>query len=295
MSQTATLGDLSVRRVGFGAMQLAGPGVFGPPSDPDAARAVLRRAVELGVDHVDTAQFYGPDVVNDLVREALHPYPEGLRLVTKVGARRDDQGAWLPAGSPEELREQVHANLRSLDVEQLAMVNLRRYELDHPEGDQHPVEEQLDALVALREEGLIAHVGISNARPETVRRAVEHAGVVSVQNPFSILDQSDRPTLEVAADLGLAYVPFFPLGSAFNGGPAALAADPAIAAVAERHGATASQVALAWLLAQDEQLLLIPGTGSVAHLEENLAAGDLALDAEDLERLARVQPVRVGL
>lgn len=295
MSQTATLGDLSVRRVGFGAMQLAGPGVFGPPSDPDAARAVLRRAVELGVDHVDTAQFYGPDVVNGLVREALHPYPEGLRLVTKVGARRDDQGAWLPAGSPEELREQVHANLRSLDVEQLAMVNLRRYELDHPEGDQHPVEEQLDALVALREEGLIAHVGISNARPETVRRAVEHAGVVSVQNPFSILDQSDRPTLEVAADLGLAYVPFFPLGSAFNGGPAALAADPAIAAVAERHGATASQVALAWLLAQDERLLLIPGTGSVAHLEENLAAGDLALDAEDLERLARVQPVRVGL
>lgn len=295
MSQTATLGDLSVRRVGFGAMQLAGPGVFGPPSDPDAARAVLRRAVELGVDHVDTAQFYGPDVVNGLVREALHPYPEGLRLVTKVGARRDDQGAWLPAGSPEELREQVHANLRSLDVEQLAMVNLRRYELDHPEGDQHPVEEQLDALVALREEGLVAHVGISNARPETVRRAVEHAGVVSVQNPFSILDQSDRPTLEVAADLGLAYVPFFPLGSAFNGGPAALAADPAIAAVAERHGATASQVALAWLLAQDERLLLIPGTGSVAHLEENLAASDLALDAEDLERLARVQPVRVGL
>ncbi|GAB3997763.1 oxidoreductase [Nocardioides marmoraquaticus] len=295
MSQTATLGDLSVRRVGFGAMQLAGPGVFGPPSDPDAARAVLRRAVELGVDHVDTAQFYGSDVVNDLLREALHPYPEGLRLVTKVGARRDDQGAWLPAGSPEELREQVHANLRSLDVEQLAMVNLRRYELDHPEGDQHPVEEQLDALVALREEGLVAHVGVSNVRPETVRHAVEHAGVVSVQNPFSILDQSDRPTLEVAADLEIAYVPFFPLGSAFNGGPTALAADPEIAAVAERHGATASQVALAWLLAQDERLLLIPGTGSVAHLEENLAAGDLALDADDLERLARVQPVRVGL
>lgn len=295
MSQTASLGDLSVRRIGFGAMQLAGPGVFGPPHDADAARAVLRRAVELGVDHLDTAQFYGPDVVNDLVREALHPYPAELRLVTKVGARRDDQGAWLPAGSPEELQDQVRTNLRTLGTEQLAVVNLRRYELDHPEADVHPLEEQLDALVALRDEGLVAHLGVSNVRPETVRTAARHAGVVTVQNPFSILDQSDRPTLELCGELGLAYVPFFPLGSAFNGGPAALAADPELAGVAERHDATASQVALAWLLAQDERLLLIPGTGSVAHLEENLAAGELHLDEADLERLARVQPARVGL
>lgn len=295
MSQTASLGDLSVRRTGFGAMQLAGPGVFGPPRDADAARAVLRRAVELGVDHVDTAQFYGPDVVNELVREALHPYPAELRLVTKVGARRDDQGAWLPAGSPEELQEQVRANLRTLGTEQLALVNLRRYELDHPEADAHPLEEQLDALVALRDEGLVAHLGVSNVRPETVRTAARHAGVVAVQNPFSILDQSDRPTLELCAGLGLAYVPFFPLGSAFTGGPAALGADPELAAVAEKHGATPSQVALAWLLAQDDRLLLIPGTSSVAHLEENLAAEDLRLDDDDLERLGRVQPTRVGL
>jgi aryl-alcohol dehydrogenase-like predicted oxidoreductase len=295
MTQTGLLGDLPVRRVGFGAMQLAGPGVFGPPADRDAALAVLRRTVELGVDHVDTAQFYGPDVVNELVREALHPYPEGLRLVTKVGARRDEQGAWLPAGSPEELQEQVRANLRALGTEQLAVVNLRRYELDHPENDTHALEEQLDALAELRDEGLVAHLGVSNVRPETARTAAERVGVVCVQNPFSILDQSDRPTLELCAELGLAYVPFFPLGSAFNGGPAALAADAELAAVAARREVTPSRVALAWLLAQHERVLLIPGTRSPAHLEDNLAAADLALDADDLEQLSRVQPARVGL
>lgn len=283
------LGDKPVHRIGFGAMQLAGPGVFGPPADPDAARTVLRRAVELGVDHVDTAQFYGPDVVNDLIREALHPYPEGLRLVTKVGARRDDAGAWLPAAEPADLVAQVEDNLRSLDVERIDLVNLRRFERDDPDAAEPPLEDQLEALAGLREAGKIDLVGVSNVGATTVRQAHELVGIGEVQNPFSILDRSDEPVLEVCRELGVAYVPFFPLGSAFTGGPKALAADEHVSAVAARHGATVSQVALAWLLAQYERLLLIPGTSSVAHLEENLAALDLDLDADDLTRLAAVE------
>lgn len=291
---TSLLGDQPVHRIGFGAMQLAGPGVFGPPADPDAARAVLHRALELGVDHVDTAQFYGPDVVNDLIREALHPYPDGLRLVTKVGARRDGTGAWLPAAEPADLVAQVENNLRSLDVERLALVNLRRFERDDPDAAEPALEDQLEALAGLREAGKVDLIGVSNVTAATARRAHELVGIGEVQNPFSILDRSDQPVLDVCRELGVAYVPFFPLGSAFAGGPAVLAADPHVAAVATRHGATPSQVALAWLLAQDDRILLIPGTSSVAHLEENMAVLDLVLDAVDLARLDQVQPRPVG-
>jgi aryl-alcohol dehydrogenase-like predicted oxidoreductase len=290
-TDTSLLGDKPVRRIGFGAMQLAGPGVFGPPRDPDGARAVLRRAVELGVDHIDTAQYYGPDVVNDLIRDTLHPYPEGLRLVTKVGGRRDHEGGWLPAGSPAELRQGVEDNLRSLQVERMDLVNLRVMAPDsHCSGE--PAAEQLGELADLRREGKLDLIGVSNVTLEGVQMALDLVGEVGeVQNAYSILDRSDDALVSFCEEHGIAYVPFFPLGSAFTGGPQALAADPAIAAVAEKHGATPSQVALAWLLTRSERILLIPGTTSVTHLEENLAAGDLTLDAEDLERLAEVTEV----
>lgn len=293
-STTSFLGHLPVRRIGFGAMQLAGPGVLGPPADPDACRAVLRRAVELGVDHVDTAQFYGPDVVNDLIREALHPYPEGLRLVTKVGCVRDADGGWNPAGAPAQLKEQVEDNLRSLGVEQIDLVNLRRFERDHPDAVEPDLADQLGALAELRDEGKIAMIGVSSVGAETVRTAIETVGIGEVQNPFSILDRSDAPVLELCRAHGVSYVPYFPLGSAFTGGPAAIAADPHVSAVAAKHGVSPSQVALAWLLAQYERLLLIPGTTSVAHLEENVAAGDVVLDADDLAQLEKVEPVTPG-
>jgi pyridoxine 4-dehydrogenase len=288
------LGDKPVHRIGFGAMQLAGPGVFGPPADPDACRAVLRRAVELGVDHIDTAQFYGPDVVNELIREALHPYPEGLRLVTKVGARRDDQGAWLPYAEPDQLKAAVEDNLRSLQVERLDLVNLRRMERDNPDLQEPPLEDQLGALAELRDAGKIDLIGVSSVGVDTVRTAIETVGIGEVQNPFSILDRSDAEVLELCRQHDVSYVPYFPLGSAFTGGPQAIAADPHISAVATKHGVAASQVALAWLLAQYDRLLLIPGTKSVAHLEENMAVLDVELDADDLAELEQVQPVSVG-
>jgi aryl-alcohol dehydrogenase-like predicted oxidoreductase len=294
MTDSSFLGHLPVRRIGFGAMQLAGPGVFGPPADPDGARAVLRRAVELGVDHIDTAQFYGPDVVNDLIREALHPYPEGLRLVTKVGATRDDQGGWIPGGEPQQLVEQVEANLRTLDTERLALVNLRRFERDAPGAQEPALEDQLGALAGLRDQGKIEMIGVSNVTAQTVRTAIGTVGIGEVQNPFSILDRSDADVLEVCREHEVSYVPFFPLGSAFTGGPAHLAADPHVSSVAEKHGVSASQVALAWLLAQYDRLLLIPGTSSVAHLEENMAVLDIKLDEDDLAGLEQVEPVAVG-
>jgi pyridoxine 4-dehydrogenase len=282
------LGSFTVNRIGFGAMQLAGPGVFGPPRDPDAARAVLRRALELGVDHIDTAQFYGPDVVNALIRDALHPYPDGLRLATKVGARRDDTGAWLPAQRPEELRAGVDDNLRELGVERMDLVNLRLLERD--EGPDVPLAEQLGALEDLRRDGKLALIGLSNVTPDQVEQALELTDVASVQNAYSILERGAEDLLELCRERDLAFVPYFPLGSAFTGGPAKLAADPAVSRVAAKHDATPSQVALAWLLHRDERILLIPGTSSVGHLEENLAAGALALDADDLELLESVEP-----
>lgn len=289
MNKTSYLGDKPIGRIGFGAMQLAGPGVFGPPRDPDAARAVLRRAVELGVDHIDTSQYYGPDVVNDLIRETLHPYPDNLKLVTKVGARRDETGAWLPALTPAELREGVEANLRSLRVERMDLVNLRLLD-DHGGGD-IPLSEQLGALADLRREGKLDLIGISNATRARVETALELVDIGEVQNAYSILDRQDEPIVELCREREIAFVPFFPLGSAFTGGPNKLAADPAISQVAEKHNATASQIALAWLLARYERMLLIPGTTSVAHLEENLAAAKIELDASDLAALETVEPV----
>ncbi|WP_037571504.1 aldo/keto reductase [Phaeacidiphilus oryzae] len=292
---TSYLGDKTVHRVGFGAMQLAGPGVFGPPADPEAAKAVLRHAVEHGVDHIDTAQFYGPDVVNDLIREALHPYPEGLRLATKVGARRDDKGAWLPSGEPAALKRQVEENLRSLRVERMDLVNLRRFERELPDGAEPPLADQLGALAELREEGKIDMIGVSNVGADTVRAAIDAVGVVSVQNAYSILNRADEPVLRLCREHGLAFVPFFPLGSAFGGGgPTHLAADPRVSAVARKHGRTPTQVALAWLLARYERMLLIPGTSSLGHLDENLAADSFSLDQEDLSLLDAVEPVPLG-
>jgi pyridoxine 4-dehydrogenase len=291
-NKTATLGSHTVNRIGFGAMQLAGPGVFGPPRDPDAARAVLRRALELGVDHIDTSQYYGPNVVNELIREALAPYPDGLRIVSKVGARRDDAGAWLAAQRPEELRAGVEQNLATLGVETLAAVNLRL--MGGSAGNQNaavPLAEQLGAMEDLRREGKIEAIGISTADRATVEEALELVDLACVQNAFSIVQRESQDVLELCAERGIAFVPFFPLGSAFTGGPGAIAADPHVGQVAVRHGATTSQVALAWLLHRDPQILLIPGTSSVDHLEENAGAAAVALDDEDMAALEQVRQV----
>jgi pyridoxine 4-dehydrogenase len=282
MTKTSFLGNKPVNRIGFGAMQLAGPGVFGPPNDPAAARAVLRRAIELGVDHIDTSQYYGPDVVNELIREALHPYPESLKLVTKVGGRRDDAGAWRPALAPAELRSGVEDNLRTLQVERMDLVNLRL--LDERDAGSR-LAEQLGMLEDLRQEGKLDLIGISNATTDTVRRALELTDIACVQNGFSVVNRADEDELALCEERRLAFVPFFPLGSAFTGGPKQLAADPAITEVATKHRATVSQIALAWLLHRSERILLIPGTTSVAHLEENVAAGDIELDEQDMQRL----------
>jgi len=286
---TFPLGPSPVHRVGFGAMQLPGPRVFGPPRDHDAAIAVLRRAVELGVDHIDTAQYYGPDVSNALIREALHPYPENLVLVSKVGALRDDKAGWVPAQSPAMLRAGVEDNLRSLGVEQLGAVNLRRTP-DHelPDGvEPVPFEDQLAEMVALRDEGKIAGVGVSTVTLEQVEQAIEVAGIVCVQNAYSVLDRSDAAVLDRCEEAGIAYVPYFPLGSAFPGMPKVTEND-VVVSVAERVGATPAQVGLAWLLAHRDNVLLIPGTSSVAHLEENLAAADVDLSDEDLTELDKL-------
>ncbi len=279
---TFSLGTLTVRRIGFGAMQLPGPGVSGPPRDHDEAVAVLRRAVELGVNHIDTAQYYGPDVANDLIREALHPYPEDLVLVSKVGGRRDDEGAWLPAQTPQELRSGVEDNLRSLSVEQLGAVNLRLME-----DSGVAFEDQLAEMVALRDEGKIAGVGISNATLAQVEQAVETAGICCVQNSFSLLDRHDSDVLDLCHDSGIAYVPFFPLGSAFPGIDK-VTDDETVIDIATRIGATPTQVGLAWLLAHRENVLLIPGTSSLAHVEENLQVGDITLSDDDFAALEKV-------
>ena len=287
MTTTSFLGNKPIRRVGFGAMQLAGPGVFGPPRNPDAARAVLRRAIELGVDHIDTAQYYGPDTVNELIHDTLHPYPDMLKLVTKVGGSRDGEGNWLPAQSPAELRAGVEANLRSLEVERMDLVNLRRMD-EHGSSDV-PLAEQLGVLEDMRGEGKLDLIGISTVTLETVREALELVDIGEVQNAFSILDRRDDPIIDFCREREIAFVPYFPLGSAFTGGPARIAKDPAIARVGEKHGVTSSQIALAWLLHHYDRLLLIPGTSSVAHLEENLAVGEIALDADDMAALDAVQ------
>jgi aryl-alcohol dehydrogenase-like predicted oxidoreductase len=289
---TATLGAHTVNRIGFGAMQLAGPGVFGPPRDPDGARAVLRRAVELGVDHIDTSQYYGPDVVNELIREALAPYPPGLRIVSKVGGRRDDAGAWLPAQRPEELRAGVEDNLATLGVESLAAVNLRLMDAE-PSGAAPlvPLAEQLGTMEDLRREGKIEAIGISSAERATVEEALDLVDLACVQNAFSIVQRDAQDVLDLCAERGIAFVPFFPLGSAFTGGPGTIAADPTVGHVAAKHGVSSAQVALAWLLHRDPHILVIAGTSSIGHLEENLAAATIALDDEDMAALEHVRQV----
>jgi pyridoxine 4-dehydrogenase len=286
MLTTTFLGDKPINRMGYGAMQLAGPGVFGPPRDARAARAVLRRAIELGVDHVDTSQYYGPDVVNDLIRQALYPYPDDLKLVTKVGARRDDAGHVLPAQGPEELREGVEANLRSLRVERLDLVNLRL--VDTGGAAAVPLEDQLGELDDLRQAGKLDLIGLSNVDQTVVERALELVGVAEIQNAYSVINRDDDALVTFARAHQIAFVPFAPLGSAYMRGPARLAADTTIGRIAEQHGATSTQIALAWLLARYDRMLLIPGTSSVAHLEENMAASELQLSEDDLAALDRV-------
>jgi aryl-alcohol dehydrogenase-like predicted oxidoreductase len=265
--------------MGFGAMQLPGPGVFGPPADRPQALAILRRAVEAGVDHIDTAQFYGPDVANDLIHEALFPYPDQLVLVSKVGARRDEQRQWLPAQRPEDLRAGVEANLASLEVDQVPVVNLRR----HPESDV-PFAEQLDAMTAMRDEGLIGGVGLSNVTLDDYRTARAQTDVACVQNAYNLTDRSDQLLFDACRADEVPYVPFFPLGSAFFADNPVLDA-PVVEDTADRLGATRAQVALAWLLAQAPTVLLIPGTSSPTHLDENLAAAELILDEAAIEAL----------
>jgi pyridoxine 4-dehydrogenase len=272
--------------VGFGAMQLAGPGVFGPPADSAAARAVLRRAIELGVDHIDTAQFYGPDVVNELIRDALHPYPASLRIVSKVGARRDSRGAALPASQPDELRAGVEANLQTLQVDALALVNLRLMGPD-PRG-RIPLAEQLGALKTLQDEGKIESIGLSNASVDEIAAALEIVNLGEVQNAYNIKLRDDEDVLHFCADRDIAYVPFFPIGSPITGGPKPLSDDPTISSVAAKHAATPAQIALAWLLHKDQHILLIPGTSSLAHLEQNMTAARIVLDADDLAALDAV-------
>jgi pyridoxine 4-dehydrogenase len=262
-------------------MQLPGPGVMGPPKDHDQALAVVRRAVEAGVDHIDTAQFYGPDVANELLHEALHPYPEDLVLVSKVGAARSEKGEWLGAQRPEELRAGVQANLATLELDRIPVVNLRR----HP-GSDVPFAEQIDAMIALREEGLIEAIGLSSVSLEEYQAAKARTELACVQNPYNLADRSDQPVFDACRTDGVPYVPFFPLGSAFNPENPVLGST-AVKEAATRLEATPSQVALAWLLLQAPLVLLIPGTSSVAHLEENLAAGELELDQEAIDALPR--------
>jgi aryl-alcohol dehydrogenase-like predicted oxidoreductase len=268
-----------VRRLGFGAMQLPGPGVFGPPKDHDTALAILRLVVDAGVNHIDTAQFYGPDVANELIREALHPYPEDLVLVSKVGARRDETGAWLPAQRPEELRAGVEANLATLGVDQVHVVNLRR----HHESDV-PIDEQLAAMIAMRDEGLIGAVGLSTVSLDEYRQGMAATPIACVQNAYSVADRTDQAVFDACAADGVPYVPYFPLGSAFLPDKPVLS-HPAVVASAERLRVTPAQVALAWLLQRSPNVLLIPGTSSLEHLKQNLAADDVELDEEALAAL----------
>jgi pyridoxine 4-dehydrogenase len=280
--QRFPLGPFSVERIGFGAMQLPGPGVFGPPRDHDQAIAVLRRAVELGVDHIDTAQFYGPNVANELIREALHPYPDDLALVSKVGARRDDAGAWIPAAQPDELRADIEENLRTLGIDRLAAVNLRIHNTHDPgaaaELDRELFDRQLTAMIKARDDGLIAGIGLSSIGVEHLRIALDRTEIVTVQNAYNLVDRTSQPVLDACTGHGISFVPFFPLGSAFNAENPVLG-NAAVKKAAADLGKTPAQIALAWTLSVAPNVLLIPGTSSVAHLEENLAVADIELPA----------------
>ncbi|WP_175943628.1 aldo/keto reductase family oxidoreductase [Burkholderia pyrrocinia] len=275
------LGNRNVRRIGYGAMQLAGPGVFGPPKDRDAALNVLREAVASGVDHIDTSDFYGPHVTNRLIRDALHPYRDDLVIVTKIGARRGDDASWLPAFAPDELERAVHDNLRNLGLDVLDVVNLRiMFDTHGPaEGS---IEAPLSALAELQRRGLVRHVGLSNVTPAQVAQGRRICDIVCVQNHYNIAHRGDDALIDALARDGIAYVPYFPLG-----GFSPLQSST-LSGVAARVGATPMQVALAWLLRRAPNILLIPGTSSVAHLRENLAAADLDLPDDALAELDRI-------
>ena len=275
---TFRLGDRTVKRMGYGAMQLAGPGVFGPPKDHDAALAVLREAVASGVDHIDTSDFYGPHVTNQIIRKALHPYPDDLVIVTKISARRGADKSWIPAFSREELTQAVHDNLRNLGLDVLDVVNLRSMLNPH-----HPVEGSLDAplsvLADLQRQGLVRHIGLSNVTATQVAEGRRICEIVCVQNYYNVAHRDDDGMLDDLARDGIAYVPFFPLGG-FNPLQSSTLSD-----VAQRVGATPLQVALAWLLHRSPNILLIPGTSSVAHLRENLAAATCVLPDDAIQAL----------
>ncbi|MGI5127927.1 aldo/keto reductase family oxidoreductase [Pseudonocardia sp. CA-107938] len=274
---TWTLGGLTVTRFGYGAMQLAGPWVMGPPADREGALAVLREAVDLGITHIDTSDAYGPRVTNELIREALHPYPESLHIVTKVGATRDEQGGWPTARRPEDLRRQVHDNLESLRLDVLDLVNLR---LGNAEGPQPgSLAEAFETLVELQQQGLIRHLGVSNATEEQVAEAQSIAPIVCVQNMYNLAHRHDDKLIDRLATEGVAYVPFFPLGG-FT--PLQFSV---LSAVAARSKQTQTSVALAWLLQRSPNILLIPGTSSTAHLRENIAGAGLSLSHEDVTEL----------
>lgn len=282
---TFILGDRNVKRLGYGAMQLAGKGVFGPPKDHDAAVAVLREAVAAGVDHIDTSDFYGPHVTNQIIREALHPYPDDLVIVTKIGAVRGDDGSWNPAFSADQLTQAVHDNLRNLGLDAMDVVNLRiMFDVHGPaEGS---IEAPLTALAELQRKGLVRHIGLSNVTPTQVAEGQRIAKIVCVQNQYNLAHRQDDAMIDDLARDGIAYVPFFPLGG-FSPLQSSILSD-----VARRLGATSMQVALAWLLRRAPNILLIPGTSSVAHLRENLAAAELQLSDAVMTELEGVSGVR---
>ena len=275
-SATFSLGSRQVKRLGYGAMQLAGPGVFGPPRDRHVALTVLREAILLGVNHIDTSDFYGPHVTNQIIREALHPYPDVLAIVTKIGARRGEDASWLPAFSPAELKQAVHDNLRNLGLDVLDVVNLRVMFGDGHGPHEGSIEESFSVLAELQQQGLVKHIGLSNVTAKQVAEARKIAEIVCVQNEYNIVHRQDDALIDALAGEGIAYVPFFPLGG-FTPLQSSTLSD-----VAASLNATPMQVALAWLLQRSANILLIPGTSSVTHLRENMAAGDLQLSDEVL-------------
>ena len=283
---TFALGTRTVKRLGYGAMQLAGPGVFGPPKDHSAALAVLREAIASGVNHIDTSDYYGPHITNHIIREALHPYPDGLTIVTKIGARRGEDASWLPAFSAEALTQAVHDNLRNLGRDIIDVVNFRSMHgvSDGSHGpDEGSIEPELTVLAELQRKGLIRHIGLSSVTPTQIAEGRKICDIVCVQNHYNLAHRGDDAVIDMLARDGIAYVPYFPLG-----GFTPLQSST-LSAVAQRLSATPMQVALAWLLRRAPNVLLIPGTSSVAHLRENLAAAELDLPADALKELDGVR------
>ncbi len=286
-SGTYKFGDKTIYRMGYGAMQLAGPGVFGPPKDIDMARSVLKAVIEAGVNHIDTSDFYGPHVTNQLIYETLYPYPEDLVLVTKISAKRGADGSWLPAFSREELTSAIHDNLRNLKLDVIEVVNLRSMHglLTPSEGS---LEEPLAVMAELQAKGLIKHIGISNVTPKQLKQARSMVEIVCVQNAYNIAYREDDLMIDQLAKDGIPYVPYFPLGG-FNTIQAEI-----IGTIAKRHHKTVQQILLAWLLKRSENILLIPGTSQLDHLHDNLAAASISLTAQDLAELDQVPKQAIG-